>query len=37
VDDKRYCVEFNRISGNQLQFFETYQGLMDEYANLVSA
>lgn len=37
VDDKRHCVEFNRISGNQLQFFETYQGLMEEYADLVSA
>lgn len=37
VDDKRHCVEFNRISGNQLQFFETYQGIMDECADLVSA
>ena len=35
--DGKYCVEFNRVAGNQLQFFETYHGLMDELADLVSA
>ena len=34
--DKKYCVEFVRKGGNQLDFFEEYTRILSAHANLLS-
>ena len=33
-DNQQYCVEFNRKNGDQLHFFQEFQGIRDELAEL---
>lgn len=37
VQEGKYCVEFTRTAGDQLQFFEEYTKIHDELADLANA